>query len=1753
MEPLTSEMLQKVAKIVMGCLVASVSVASSPLNSDEMESASIEIVENSLELFNTILTTIRQSTRAGGHILQNYIMMGAWVLTSGLLVQLAAASDPTTKIKRPILDLLSHGLNLNKVQQRFNVLSVALASEALTLTSLLLEDLNSETTTTTSSSNMTKEGQTDETQSETKKTNVEEMATLELYQTFKASQRVALILNSVPLIPLLFNVAFVSFKKGLVSMDSKAKKEIEEDLKEEVENNDDDDDDSEPILGRWFEETLSLFPTEEKKANGSSKKAGNGGGKAESSAQGSSTLLAKIEPSGFFVSLSSHIFIYLNKHMLPAENDLIKDYIKNGLAEAQMIVLADMIRDLEDHEKSYPELSNALASFMHNILAMGLLTHKLQNSLLSQLGVSPWTDGTPWPLKVQPRALAVLAHILLLRQQQSDLDQRPITTVYTSIWEKVLSSLTEAVVEDDNNGEGNAEEEAFDDLNAEHVQLLLFLFHALALMQKKQLLLFTANCIIKVSKVKKVTQKQVVHTSRLVLILEYIMKNLYEPPKSLIDEVQQNIFKRHSGTELKFHPFVDIVSNIKEEDDDDDLSIVTNAACKRFYNLFEIPAEFNPEVPKLDGLALSFILGTSESLKYAQLYQALIDNLDIAKSVDNDKKPMHMASIQYCFALTLRTLELLPPSIEFLESLAGAPYLNENGEADMSSILHSLIICHRLNDKQYAGWVKDSLVKQGQTTAKAEAILKSVTPAVSTFQYDLRMLKQLLRSLNRIMTKRGALVSLEKMATFFDLLVLDATVVHLHMELDKARTNNDPNLKSYIESTAEVLLPLLDTFSSMSKSAIIHNIKEDENESDVVLNENAKETLLRFLSISGTRCSETATLAMTLEEHCPPSLRQAMSTWQDGSLFNFATLEETRKSAGMPGEVYIYSRIQCHLGSLSLAEANQNMISLKQNLYTVARFAKDLFVWCPESSGNLQKEIASVLFPLIMDSCTEILSNLLSLVLEKHTGIPDSEEFSGRVFKHVLENTFETLVTPVKKSFLDGKILIEVVHYMEDMLEKPTGRTILDEFFSGRSKSSGGTASNDLVHLLMSMSKPDLSPDFTSRVLKFFNKLFAYHGKYPQDEATARLCSSLSKVTDLPQPQLSAWLRHVVGGLYEDSSTTTTTKDESAMIIEENCQLLHCLTNFIVDTNSTIPEEVSLTILNCLIPMAAEMLADNSKHVYMFQDVMMVLTTLANGCPIGHVQLFRACAEWMQKNCRSHINKSTNDEATSETNQEDVMVENTCRILEYMCDVIAALKLTNENEKDQDCNRPSSPSNEHGGNAAENSNENENDWIDELNDDDDSAGEDSDDEGLNSKLCTFTQTQKEFMNQHWYHCHTCKMVDGVGVCTVCAKVCHASHDVTYSKHGSFFCDCGAKEDGSCTALVKRTSSATNTSTMEAERPSMPSSAAAAVGYEPMLASSLRRRPSSPGLSNLNASTLNSEEKKPNDKEVSRQKLAKKLNGWKEVLLDEISHSGVASNLLEILKTLVPIVKVQGDKNSSAGRSANLRDALASLHRDFKTCEFSDQLMVPTLGSQEGAFENVRMNYTGDQGQTIRQLMNAHVVRRVVMCCLSSGKRQHLAVAHEKGKLTVLQLSALLKQADSSQKKLTLTRLASAPVPFTVLSVVSNPCNEDYLAVTGLKDCHVLTFNSSGSVSEHLVLHPQLDANNFIIKAVWMPGSQTELALITADFVKVYDLGKDVLSPQYFLLGKLHFDFENLFNEKKLFNNFICKEEGIHKD
>lgn len=395
---------------------------------------------------------------------------------------------------------------------------------------------------------------------------------------------------------------------------------------------------------------------------------------------------------------------------------------------------------------------------------------------------------------------------------------------------------------------------------------------------------------------------------------------------------------------------------------------------------------------------------------------------------------------------------------------------------------------------------------------------------------------------------------------------------------------------------------------------------------------------------------------------------------------------------------------------------------------------------------------------------------------------------------------------------------------------------------------------------------------------------------------------------------------------------------------------------------------------------------------------------------------------------------------------------------------------------------------------------------------------DSDEESLQYKLCTFTQTRKDFMNQHWYHCHTCEMINTVGVCSVCARVCHKNHDVSYSKYGNFFCDCGAKEDGFCQALSRRMNEHPSTSAQN-------STALTSVDYMNSDQTSHYNNSLSKKRG-LNLTSLSSASQHYQNVMSERAAyMAKVIESSKDSLKNPDQWLSVIQNILLFLESLMPSIKANCSLFSTVGCHKRAQEALNRLHEPTKSFEVNDNIMLPTLGSQEGAFENVRMSYGGDQGQTIKQLLSSGLIRRVALCCLSSphGKRQHLAVSHEKGKVTILQLSALLKQADAAKRKLTLTQLSSAPIPCTVLSITANPANEDCLAVSGLKECHILTFSTAGLVNDHIVLTPQLETGNFIKKAIWLPGSQTKIALVTADFVKIYELAEDTYSPQYYFL------------------------------
>lgn len=334
--------------------------------------------------------------------------------------------------------------------------------------------------------------------------------------------------------------------------------------------------------------------------------------------------------------------------------------------------------------------------------------------------------------------------------------------------------------------------------------------------------------------------------------------------------------------------------------------------------------------------------------------------------------------------------------------------------------------------------------------------------------------------------------------------------------------------------------------------------------------------------------------------------------------------------------------------------------------------------------------------------------------------------------------------------------------------------------------------------------------------------------------------------------------------------------------------------------------------------------------------------------------------------------------------------------------------------------------------------------------------------------------------------------------------------MTYSKHGSFFCDCGVKEDGSCQALVERTSTIEKANVYK-----LPAYIYSKDRSDQLLSSHKKLSSDSTTLGSMNRQKLNLEKK------VSIEALCKQLKDHAETILEEFKKHNVCSTVIKLLQFLSKSIVSNNQRFSPIDRAIRTRNALEELHKLPKSGQQFDQLAVPTLGSQEGAFENIKNNFSGEQGQRIKSLMSNNLLRRVGMTMLNqaNGKKQHLAISHDKGKITILQLSSLLKQIDSSKKKISLTRLSSASVPFTVLTIASNSFNDSVLSVCGLKDCHVLTFNSSGHLSGHLILQLNLKKLNYIIKSIWLP-SQSELAIITADYVTIYNLSESLSKPVY---------------------------------
>ncbi|CAF4256832.1 unnamed protein product, partial [Rotaria sp. Silwood2] len=739
----------------------------------------------------------------------------------------------------------------------------------------------------------------------------------------------------------------------------------------------------------------------------------------------------------------------------------------------------------------------------------------------------------------------------------------------------------------------------------------------------------------------------------------------------------------------------------------------------------------------------------------------------------------------------------------------------------------------------------------------------------------------------------------------------------------------------------------------------------------------------------------------------------------------------------------------------------------------------------------------------------EIQLNTNLQFLKDHIKLKDlnTETIQNDLNECIYKNIFEILFNKnFPNDIINDDIYHDLIKYLDEQFQPNIFQNCLTPY--------------NLFDLLYLTSKPNLSLSIFARMLMLFNKIFSYSNQFQS------LIQNLNNIANLTNEQLSQWLSKLVL-LQNNEKNPLYTPEQYKHILET-------FTKYLIKKNddgtNMIGEEVSLSILSVLIQLGNELLKPN-KFALGFPQIIQLLVILAgHGSGNGHTFLFQAAAIWLEFCADTLADKndnstspflssllSTSSSTESLTLFHNNILEASVYLLAYINDILIALKHLSTNDS---ISLKSSLK------------------LDETDDEDDDS---QDDEDINNeqkknllsstiqpeydpnKLCTYTTTKKEYANQHWYHCHTCKMIDRVGICQICANVCHKDHDISYAKYGSFFCDCGAKEDGSCQALVKRPTSTTTIA-------------------QSITPSTIQKKKIKK-LSSLS-------NKKP--KLTNRQRrLIRQINSKQQDYNLCIQNKHMPYNTLRLFKLLQPYIDNQYQQIYNIENKFDLiseylktNNQLLSTENDENKQQQQQQLFSGILHSQENAFEHVKLSFTNEHGQQIKQLLGTNSIRRQGMCIMSSlnpeQTKQHLIVSQEKGKqamITILQLNSLLKQTttminnnitndNTTKKKFTLNKVNTLNIPFTILSMQPNQLNSDYLCITGLKDCHILNIDNNGRLREPtIILQPNLDSTgNYIIRAQWLSDkNQSQLALLTADFIKIYDLSIDTLSPIYYFI------------------------------
>eukprot|EP01060_Flectonema_neradi_P013628 TRINITY_DN2035_c0_g2_i1.p1 TRINITY_DN2035_c0_g2~~TRINITY_DN2035_c0_g2_i1.p1 ORF type:complete len:5128 (+),score=954.32 TRINITY_DN2035_c0_g2_i1:107-15490(+) len=376
--------------------------------------------------------------------------------------------------------------------------------------------------------------------------------------------------------------------------------------------------------------------------------------------------------------------------------------------------------------------------------------------------------------------------------------------------------------------------------------------------------------------------------------------------------------------------------------------------------------------------------------------------------------------------------------------------------------------------------------------------------------------------------------------------------------------------------------------------------------------------------------------------------------------------------------------------------------------------------------------------------------------------------------------------------------------------------------------------------------------------------------------------------------------------------------------------------------------------------------------------------------------------------------------------------------------------------------------------------------------------------------CSFSKTQEQFVMMHWYLCYTAYPNEKQGACSWCAEYCHRrqGYDVEYAGCTPAYCDtqgvpplvngCSGEVDGILPHEV----------------------------MDPFVLALFHQLPST--MNPIRPTRTGGKEPSTVIK-VSQQPLDK-VTLPADFILQEEDIVSIASDLTDLLQSCLgkglPIAAAELKRVATHCESnGDSNPCILSGCDNWKTSVTSQQLLTNDHCVTLESVVDGKLEFDSMPHYEIN-LLQSRVLTRHVACSSLCG--WVAVVDRSQCVLIVDEATSFPHQNPAPRRgdtKTELSVLSKCTVRFKIIGLSLNPLNGMYLAAYGIHSVQVFVIvggNVTCQVTPHLSLST-LSRHTHVIHCEWVPGSHSQLAVITTKFVKIFDLSSTIYSPIHNLM------------------------------